>query len=161
MNVKNNICFALQKLSMIALCFALAVFSFSCLKSENDPSKLIIGKWERIADASNESFIHNRTDGLYWEFFSDGTAQYFLPGATMSDGIWHFDGIFKPIGPYEIDKDFLITKTYYDNGGYSESRYKYKFSGDQLKLTREPLIQRNDEFEDIYFANYFYFKRIN
>ena len=147
-------------LKHVAIALILAGWFSSCTeRSENDINKLILGKWERIADGMYENHMNERKDGIYWEFFSDGTARCYMPGPIVSEGIVH-DGLFIGIGTYEIDSDFLLRKYYSDDDGscYREERYRFKLSKNQLQLIREPIYQ--PEFELIYIANFYLFNRI-
>jgi len=155
---KINFSFALQKLSIVALCFVFAVFSFSCKSSENDPSESIIGKWEMVAIGATENTISEPPFDYCWEFRSDETVHLFKPGPVWIGNIYYPDGKYTSIGLYEIDKGFLIMIKYYDDGDYSEERWKYNLKRDQLKLTREPLYVPGPA--EIFIANYLIFKLV-
>jgi len=155
---KINFSFALQKLSIVALYFVFSLFPFSCQSSENDTSESIIGKWKIVAMGATENTISEFPDDeLYWEFRSDETVHRFWPGPIRLIDIYYPDGTYTSLGQYEIDKDFLIIKNYYDDGEYTEKRYKYTLKMDQLKLTREPLFRSPAE---IFVANYIIFKLV-
>jgi len=161
MKPKIKIPFAnMQKVAIVALCFVFSVFSFSCKSSENDPSESIIGKWKMVALGTTKNTISENPHDVYWEFRSDETVHCFWPGTRWLGNILYYpDGIYTSMGLYEIDKDFLIIKKYYDDGDYSEERFKFTLKRDQLKLTSEP-INPHLEPTDIFVVNYLIFKLV-
>jgi hypothetical protein len=122
-----------------------------------EPETAILGKWERIADGLTEDRLNERTDGMYWEFFPDGTVRTYAPGYFPAENSY---GLFVGIGTYTIDADFLVRKFYTDDGTcYREDRYKYEFNKKQLKLTKDPMVFPG--MSEIYIVNVAVFKQIN
>jgi len=156
---------AKQKSTVAVLCMVCMLFlatgSFlSCTKKgsdENDPTKLILGKWELTATGMYENHLSERTDGCYWEFLPDGTTRTFVTGYFPAEGV---DGLFAGTGTYEIDAEFLVCKSYSDDGTtcIKEDQYRYKLDTNQLQLIREPINQPTGL--DIFITNFLILKRV-
>jgi len=110
----------------------------------------------------SDEAMSERTDGIYWEFFSDGTVRTYVPGYFPAEDTY---GLFVGIGTYTIDADFLIRKYYDPDNGicYGEERYRYEFNKDQLKLVKDPMYipDDNENMIEIYIVNIIIFKQIN
>ena len=133
-----------QNLMIIA--FLLAGSIVACQNTENDndgvvvdplvgcmviekPQEVILGKWNKIADATYVNQIHERTDGIYWEFFPDGTVHFCIPHSGPND-----PNTIVNTATYTIDGDILVCK--FEWGTEDHYRYGFFEKGEKLKLVR-------------------------
>ncbi|MCL2651436.1 MAG: hypothetical protein FWD60_10495 [Candidatus Azobacteroides sp.] len=140
----------------------------SCSRDDEDPSarKVLLGKWELIADGETEDNMNERNDGTYNEYLSNGA---FRIWNQRSSSVYGETGGLSWTGTYKIYSDSLIT--YYGLSGSSDrvkDCYKYSFSDSLLKLSllREDdcdILSFSGEGIDtyMYMARYFLFKRKN
>ena len=153
-----------MKIYKLIISFLFILFYCSCqnnVGNDFDRTKLILGKWEIIADGYSEDTIIERNEGSCYEFLPDGTMRIFscLKLKNINDDYFTWEG------KYSIDSDFLICKYYTEDGTcYNEDRYRYEFKEKKLKLTKDPmwLIDMNPGVNNsyIYITNIIIFKQI-
>ncbi len=107
------------------LIVALMAVISGCNKNElSNPTEVILGKWELIAQGAKENEMKAvEPNGTYTEFFSDGILRFYNP---IEDRFYD--------GTYKIDKNFLYygyEKTY-EQGRFD---YRYRITKNQLKMT--------------------------
>jgi len=115
------------KIAAIALMLA-GSFS-SCTpkgSNENEPSKLILGKWELIERRDYTTGFELRAvepNGNYIEFLSNGTVHVYI---ATEDKFYMMT--------YEIDENILC---YYPEKTFDQGRleYKYEITKNRLKMT--------------------------
>ena len=133
-------------LQFTTLVLALAGSFSSCNKDELSPQETILGRWQIIADGPSANEMYKRTEGSFYDFFSDGTL-IVSPGGTFT---------------YTIASDLLVCRSYYDDGEYSEKSYKLSFGGNKLKLVDTDFkYKKKSEVHTLEFiANIIILKRI-
>jgi len=124
-----------------------------------NPQEVILGKWDRIADAMYVDRISERADGIYWEFIHNGTIHYNIPRSGPNDS-----NVIVNTATFTVDEDLLVCRS--DWSG--EERYKYGFyeNGKKLILVRADWIPSSSPPDgvvttDIYLANIFIYQRKN
>ena len=124
-----------------------------------NPQEAIHGIWYRIADAMYVNHISERSDGIYWEFFSNGTVQYCIPSSSQKES-----EIFINKGTYSIDVNFVVIKPEF---GFEEKcRYGFYDNGKNLKLVRADWIPSSGppkgvNIETVYVTNIIIFQKRN
>lgn len=137
---------------------------FSCSeKSEIDPQKAILGKWEYSGHGEDKNHIKMFKTDCYWEFLPNGATKTYLSGWSETEV---FDSSCLITGIYEIDAHFLVRRYYSEDGAFiQEDRYKYKLTKNQLQLTNEPMNFQGPyghRYIELHCCNNIYiFKRIN
>ena len=110
-------------MKIVRFLIPMSVFLFCLSCDKTPPEEAILGKWEEIAHGPNERNITFYEPGsiCYMEFFPNGIRQSYYYGRD----------IFVDM-PYRIDKKYLY---YNEDNEDNYWIYKYKLTGNRLKLT--------------------------